>query len=76
MSVTKKDPYDTTSTARGSRLAASMKEAGGAPVMVRFKTASELAKLDALITAGIGKSRGDVILNLVALKAQEIKKTD
>ena len=72
MTVSKKDPYDKTSTARGARLAASMKEAGGATVMVRFKTASVLAELDSLVSAGIGKSRGDVILNLVSAKAQEI----
>lgn len=71
MTVTKKDPYDKTSTARGAKLAANIKEAGGAEVKVRFKSADELAKLDALVHAGFGSSRSDVILKLVAEK--EIK---
>ena len=74
MTVTKKDPYDKTSTARSTRLAASIKEAGGAAFTVRFKTAAELAELDALVAAGIGTSRNDVIQKLVAEKAKEVLK--
>jgi len=68
MTATKKDPYDKTSTARGAKLAASIKDAGGAEVKVRFKSADSLAKLDALVRAGFGSSRSDVILKLVAEK--------
>lgn len=70
----KKDPYDKTSTQRSSRMAASIKEAGGAAFTVRFKTAEALAELDALVAAGIGASRNDVLLKLVAEKAKEVLK--
>lgn len=68
----KKDPYDKTSTQRSSRMAASIKDAGGATFTVRFKTAEALAELDALVAAGIGTSRNDVLLKLVAAKAKEV----
>lgn len=72
MTVAKRDPYDKTSTARSSRLASSIKAAGGAAFTVRFKTAAELAQLDNLVAAGVGSSRNDVILKLVAAKAKEV----
>lgn len=74
MTVTKKDPYDKTSTARSTRLAANIKEAGGAAFTVRFKTAAALAELDALVAAGLGTSRNDVLQKLVAEKAKEVLK--
>lgn len=72
MTPTKKDPYDKTSTQRSTRMAASIKEAGGAAFTVRFYTAAELAELDGLVRAGIGSSRNDVIQRLVADKAKEV----
>jgi hypothetical protein len=74
MTATKKDPYDKTSTQRSSRMAASIKEAGGAAFTVRFKTAAELAELDALVATGFGTSRNDVLLKLVAEKAKDVLK--
>jgi tRNA A37 threonylcarbamoyltransferase TsaD len=74
MTATKKDPYDKTSTQRSSRMAASIRDAGGAAFTVRFKTAAELAELDALVVAGIGTSRNDVLLKLVSAKAKEVMK--
>lgn len=74
MTATKKDPYDKTSTQRSSRMAASIKEAGGAAFTVRFKTAAALAELDALVKAGVGTSRNDVIQKLVLEKAKEVLK--
>lgn len=74
MTKAKKDPYDKTSTARSARLATSIKEAGGASFTVRFKTGEALAQLDGLVKAGIGTSRNDVILKLVAEKAQQLQK--
>lgn len=74
MTVTKKDPYDKTSTARSTRLAASIKDAGGAAFTVRFKTAAALAQLDALVKAGVGTSRNDVIQKLVVEKASAVLK--
>jgi hypothetical protein len=41
---------------------------------VRFKTAAALAELDARVAAGIGTSRNEVILKLVAAKAKEMLK--
>lgn len=72
--MTKKDPYDKTSTQRSSRMVASIKEAGGAAFTVRFKTAEALAQLDALVAAGIGTSRNEVLLKLVTEKAKEVLK--
>jgi hypothetical protein len=72
--MTKKDPYDKTSTERGNRLAANIKEAGGAAFTVRFKTAAALAELDLLVTAGFGASRNEVIQKLVTEKAKEFLK--
>jgi tRNA A37 threonylcarbamoyltransferase TsaD len=72
--MVKKDPYDKTSTERSSRMAASIKEAGGAAFTVRFKTAAALAELDGLVAAGFGTSRNEVIQKLVAEKAKEIRK--
>lgn len=72
MNETKKDPYDRTSTARSTRLATDIKAAGGAAFTVRFRTAAELGQLDGLVAAGVGASRNDVILKLVAEKAKEI----
>lgn len=69
---TKKDQYDKTSTARGIKLAKEIKAAGGAAFTVRCKTALELAQIDGLVAAGYGTSRNDVILKLVAEKAEEI----
>jgi hypothetical protein len=74
MTASKKDPYDKTSTERSARLASTIKEAGGAAFTVRFKTAASLAELDALVEAGFGTSRNDVLLKLVAAKAKEILK--
>lgn len=74
MTATKKDPYDKTSTKRSTRLATSIKEAGGASFTVRFKTAEALAQLDNLVAAGVGSSRNDVLLKLVAEKAQQLQK--
>lgn len=72
--MAKKDPYDKTSTQRSSRMAAGIKEAGGAAFTVRFKTAAALAELDGLVDAGIGTSRNDVLQKLVAEKAKEVLK--
>jgi hypothetical protein len=59
---------DKSSTARGARLAARIKEAGGATVKVRFPTAAALQQLDDLVDAGVGTSRNDVLQALVAEK--------
>ena len=72
MTAAKKDPYDKTSTARSTKLASSIKAAGGAAFTVRCKTAAELGQIDALVSAGYGASRNEVILKLVAEKAKEI----
>jgi tRNA A37 threonylcarbamoyltransferase TsaD len=74
MTETKKDPYDKTSTQRSSRMAASIKKAGGAAFTVRVKTAAALADLDGLVAAGIGASRNEVLQKLVAEKAKEVLK--
>jgi hypothetical protein len=68
-----KDPYDTTATQRSARRATRIKDAGGGSVLVRFKTAEAFEGLDLLVSAGIGNSRPEAILNLVAEKAAELK---
>jgi hypothetical protein len=74
MTALKKDPYDKTSTKRSAKLSTSIKEAGGASFTVRFKTAADLAQLDGLVAAGVGKSRNDVLVKLVADMAKRLKK--
>ena len=73
MTATKKDPYDVTSTARSAKLASGIKAAGGAIFTVRFKTSVELRHLDALVASGLGSSRNDVIMKLVAQKYNEMQ---
>lgn len=74
MTTTKKDPYDKTSTQRSTRLAGDIKAAGGKAFTVRFKTAEELSQLNALISAGVGKNRNDVLRKLVAERYKKLSK--
>lgn len=67
MKPEKKNPYDKTSTKRSQALIDRIKVSGGAVVALRAD--GELVRqIDALVADGVGKSRPDVLANLVREK--------
>lgn len=67
MTAEKKNPYDKTSTKRGQALVERIRASGGAIVTLRAD-GELLCQIDALIADGEGKSRSDVLANLVREK--------
>lgn len=66
-----KKSYDKTSTKRSQALIARIKKSGGAVVTLRADGAL-LREIDALVAKGLGKSRPDLLANLVREKHTEI----
>ena len=64
ISTPKKNPYDKTSTKRSRALIARIKESGGAVVTLRAD-GDLVREIDALVSDGLGKSRPDLLANLV-----------
>ena len=69
----KKNPYDKTSTKRAQALIERIKESGGAVVTLRAD-GDLLRQIDALVAEGGGKSRPDLLANLVRQKYAERSK--
>ena len=63
----KKNPYDKTSTKRSQTLIARIKASGGA-VVALCADGALLREIDALVADGLGKSRPDLLANLVREK--------
>lgn len=73
MKAEKKNPYDKTSTKRSQALIERIKESGGAVVTLRAD-GELLRQIDALVADGLGKSRPDLLANLVREKHAKGKK--